>query len=73
METFEAHDRRECRKLKVARGFSFWNYKKTKWIRRGAPTKIRKFRKLFSIGLLLKKFYSEFQFWAAASTHPPTP
>ena len=28
METFEAHDRRECRKLKVARGFSSWNYKK---------------------------------------------
>ena len=28
METFEAHDRRECRKLKVARGFSSRNYKK---------------------------------------------
>ena len=28
METFGAHDRRECRKLKVARGFSSRNYKK---------------------------------------------
>ena len=28
METFGAHDRREYKKLKVARGFSSRNYKK---------------------------------------------